>query len=844
LRVSLFLTSPNQTIRIKFLSVFRDQFAADTPFHTSSVRELDLQIERARLERDLIGLMSDVETTIQTNKAYDFLTDDETRRDLFRLKDRYLENISTSSDYQTAFPEEFARFLPVVTLLCCLWTAITRHLPRIGTNLRFSFHDFIVIVREGVNQLVPEAEPDAIHRSMVRTVLRHLFVSFNFKDAVFTLFMATFLIRCEEKRSQPSDLQIIIDHCCEELIDSCDFSIGETQTGDPFDHLKFANVVLLFQSIQRAIQDYFYDALESCFPTFKPEQFVQSEPGEPLLIRVSRDNYPLQMLMNYAATQNAIDRLVCFSLTDDPAIAESIVSTIRQLRSCWIVIHYTNPSPIGAGCIAQLLALCAKSDPESRLIFFVSSLVLLPEDLLSARCIAIDDFPSIRAQMDQLCGQYQVRSRGHPVSMRKLSYISGILVSALNFRRFLQPLGFCDSPRVCDLLYKDMISFAAALLKLALKEPPVRNFIEAVSDIALGTFTCDLIDADRITVHIQKMFQPDLLREGYSFVQEDSWRMTTESINQLNNFPTFPTCTFLFLRDAYAVPLRNWTFSRYFSSIFRFCLSPREFLPGDIQAAVDKTLVALPGMVLPEDDSRFNSPTRAILLSEIEGFNFALMEIRRQLARSDGQMIECLVLDRTPRAWLELINVLGGDSLTKFLSFLKDRSFQLRVWLKGSVTPSPVDVRCVSNIRGLLEAYLIEAASVEHEIVTDLRLSVTIRNEKEPRRDALVLANCWVVAAAADPEIQSLSEGDSPFSKIPQLVFEPVHRAMVDSSFPKIPLFKSLPNRELALARDFERIDGEVANFICYLWMDSAIPEWNRTVNGTAIVCHMSEIFQ
>jgi hypothetical protein len=56
-------------------------------------------------------------------------------------------------------------------------------------------------------------------------------------------------------------------------------------------------------------------------------------------------------------------------------------------------------------------------------------------------------------------------------------------------------------------------------------------------------------------------------------------------------------------------------------------------------------------------------------------------------------------------------------------------------------------------------------------------------------------------------------------------------------------VFKSVPNRETVLQRDFKWISGEVVNLVGHLQMKIDIPEWPAKLNGTAIVCHMFEYF-
>jgi hypothetical protein len=188
------------------------------------------------------------------------------------------------------------------------------------------------------------------------------------------------------------------------------------------------------------------------------------------------------------------------------------------------------------------------------------------------------------------------------------------------------------------------------------------------------------------------------------------------------------------------------------------------------------------------------------------------------------------------------VNFVGMLTLTIFLSFLKDKAFSMRVWFKSQSTPSPLDIRHVGNVRGLFEAFRAEYALLHDHSVHELIFAATIANDKIMRRDMLVLTNCWVACGAPDLNSKEIIDGKSPFEIIPQLLVEPlIQKGVIPSGV--VPMFKSLPNRETSLSRDYERIDGELANLVCSLHMDVVIPEWSLKLNGSAIICHMIDYF-
>jgi hypothetical protein len=82
----------------------------------------------------------------------------------------------------------------------------------------------------------------------------------------------------------------------------------------------------------------------------------------------------------------------------------------------------------------------------------------------------------------------------------------------------------------------------------------------------------------------------------------------------------------------------------------------------------------------------------------------------------------------------------------------------------------------------------------------------------------------------------------APLTPIPQLRCEAV---LVGPHQKKLftPIFKSIPTRRYALDSDFERVDGEVENFVCDIELESTVPDWANVANAAAVICHNAERF-
>ena len=160
--------------------------------------------------------------------------------------------------------------------------------------------------------------------------------------------------------------------------------------------------------------------------------------------------------------------------------------------------------------------------------------------------------------------------------------------------------------------------------------------------------------------------------------------------------------------------------------------------------------------------------------------------------------------------------------------------------MKGSQIPSPIDIRMISNVRGLLEACLAEEAYKRNRPVDELDVKFTITDEKSANPEAVTFINCWLMSGNVSFRSGRLISSDSPFKKIPHLVCEVIEKNENDQAF-KCPMFKSIPCK--AINASAERIDGELDNFIRFVEISTQIPQWQSVANGTAIICHMSEHF-
>jgi hypothetical protein len=290
-------------------------------------------------------------------------------------------------------------------------------------------------------------------------------------------------------------------------------------------------------------------------------------------------------------------------------------------------------------------------------------------------------------------------------------------------------------------------------------------------------------------------------------------------------------------------PFYNWALGNYFLTVFR---SERkssltfDSLKAAELAATLRTSIPSP---LQSDSNLPHSPMGHILLSEIRQFNSAILDIMKSIRDGDESVLRSISAQKTPENWKNAANFSGESNLTRFISYLKNREFMLKVWLRSTLLPLPVDVRCVCNVRGLFEAFIAETAIERNWKCHEMELFVTFSMEKVHKLDCLVLENCWLFSGNFDFAKQQLIRVDkTPFLRIPQLVCHLIRDSPQSIGF-KCPIFRSVPSREMSFGVDLERdCDGEVGNFVRYVWIDSSIPFSENCIGSTCIVCHFPDI--
>jgi hypothetical protein len=808
-RVTVIACLPNTSISSVLKDIFRRQFAPKISFTPTMIPRIEGRVKKLKFERELIDILAE----LGTEEAFG---EDELTADLLQTKAEYIE-VCKSGDDEQQFPKEYERFSGAVSFAVLFWEVLTRYLPRVGCNVHWSTQEFVKTIED---RLPIEGDSQAVDRAIQSALIDFAVPSLTVKEVYFVLFIGSLF----KKRSDLKDLEEIVAHCAAELRGVASLTVKQSTAGDFIDQLKFANITNLFFFMHRQITDCFGADFGRHITLCPTEKFIP-ESARPVVIRAAPGNYPLPMLLTHVAGCEALDRLQFFSVLD----TDRVLPVVKKLRNAWIVLHYSSASRTAARCLHAVCNFVQKSDSECGLIVFAETTDMFPENLLDAICLSVTEFPSLRLQTEQLFAQFQglVRSQTNPVTMKKMAMTTAHLVTTMNWRRFIPVVGLADTPRIPDVVFRDLLPLFRKMLDFPHKDLPVRNYTEILKDFLTSGIIFDTFDRKIFLNHIDLVLKADVLMAESKF----------------EGTALIPTSEPLLMDDTVCVPFANLSLSKWFIEILARLRPTISFRLETALKNIETALDSIPSQIPAVENRHFDSPLKVFLFSEIVLFNRGLALIRKQLLDKDPSVLDAVFQGNAAQGWLAALNISSPINLTKFLSYLADRTFFLKVWLKSGDLPMPVDVRLISNVKGLFSSYLSEAAVRGGRHLGELDFEFGIVGEKEMRKDCLVLTNCWLLSAGYHEEAKVIVEPTAPFKKIPQLTCQ-VAEILRESTGFQCPMFKSLPSREYALEADFERIDGEVENFVRYIELEAAVADAALVANGVAIVCHFPEQFE
>ncbi|OHT04291.1 Dynein heavy chain family protein [Tritrichomonas foetus] len=875
-RVTLIKTTFNSSINLMILTKIFEKFYPEKIYVPTSTDKMENRIESLRLENDMIDFMAEMYTNSQKDDDYVF-SEDEMLSDMLGTKEQFLQmNQDINTNQFLSDKKEEIKFHPFVETCRHFWHAISRYLPKIGIKQHFSIANFMNCVNRAIELATQDIEK--LVKCLISSVFQTLCKSLLFHETVFTMFIISFFMRVQEGKCKASDLEVIINHCILELNGVVDLKTYESLKGDPVEQLKFANVANVYNYISQLIYEYIGEFEQFIYP-FKSELFISDDPQRITLIRTTLLSDCTENLVNFVSSKSR-GCAQYFLLYDDDKYLENIKNTVFEGMKAghWITLFYTKPSVKSSSIINQIcdqLSLNIPS-PDFRLIIVAEDLTYLPIQVLKSKCYAFSAFPSIRNQMEEIYMQHGhlIRSSTNPLAMKRIIFMSSLLLTAINFRELLCPAGFVNMTFLSPSMMKEVIGIIKNVLDLQSRDIPFKNIIENYIQNLFGRSIVDTFDYQKVKNMIHFMICPELMIPNFNFTSAECWQIPdeTQSFEQL---PVISDVDILLMEEKFGTPLRNWNLSRMIIHRFNKLKDKPNINLDLVKPKLESILVSLPSVISTSDESKFGSPIYIFLLSEIERYNATINEVKKSLINQEIDVCKAIVKEKVPERWKNMCGYSGVTVFTKFITYLRDKNSILILWMKDQNIPHPIDIRFICNIKGLFLSFLAEESIRLKIPMCKLKFEYTTKeiiDESINKNSILSLSNISVMCGSYRETANSFvdnSPNQTAFSKMPTInctitkkksklelnqqtiptkednknkekEAEKDHE--YDGMF-RCPLFKSIPTEEFSLIEDFQRNDGEIENFIQYIYLPTDEPEWRHIANGTSLICHTTDNF-
>jgi hypothetical protein len=235
----------------------------------------------------------------------------------------------------------------------------------------------------------------------------------------------------QEEKLQRQDFEFVLRHMQDEIDAKCDFNGLDLTVGEPFEHLKFTNVVNVFHYISRFTTDQFGPDITNAFQTFQVDGNVSGSAIAPTIIVAPPEVNPTSLIHQFVNIRCRPENFDALSLSNDPEVIKNARKSLLTAmnRGNWVLVHYSKPSRAAAGMLVDLFTqMSATSVNTNFRLMIVASLFqyIAPLMIGQSKRIQIDSFPLMRFAMSQMCHHdgSAIRSAANPRAMKKLAWLS------------------------------------------------------------------------------------------------------------------------------------------------------------------------------------------------------------------------------------------------------------------------------------------------------------------------------------------------------------------------------------------------------------------------------------
>lgn len=480
-------SSSLETTNLIFSNTFIDFFNPGlTPkiFNQHKV-ELSRGVQIQKYERDTLDILSDIVATQQTNPDYDYLTDEDTLADLLRSKDCYFKLLNQNVDFSQLNEEVKNVLQPFrnhIRLCQTFWTIMSRILPTVSENSRFSFQSYqktitSVFVNEGLHAGTLTAEQHSqLHSAIITATFQFIFQSININESFFFLFVTAFKLREFDDKLSKSDFKSIINHITKEYNEVADLrsnsqTSNEKENESLLDNLKYSNITNIFYNLKQFIYEQIGPDFTSFLQHFQADSIISNTATIPTLIFSPSSVDPTPLVHLFITMRCRHENFDAISLSDDLEVIRNVRKMLITAlnRGNWMLLHYSRPNKSAADMLVDVFTQMSTTSVNTnfRLIIMCSTTKYLSSSMISkSKRVCVDTFPSIRNTMLSAYHHHNsiIKSITNPKAMKKLSYACAILIASLNYRSFIQPFGFNYRVYTSDMFFREFVELTRLLL--------------------------------------------------------------------------------------------------------------------------------------------------------------------------------------------------------------------------------------------------------------------------------------------------------------------------------------------------------------------------------------------
>ena len=828
-------------------------------------------------ENDMIEILGDMSKSSKENSDFDLLSDEDTFNDLILSKQSLLELLKVNIDTKQVTEEMDAAAVPLkqpIGMCDVFWNVMTRYLPNVSKMAQFSFSNYIkqiqtVFLNEGLHAgTITSDQCTSLSKALVQMVVQFVFTSLPLRDSLLFMFISGFLIKINEGKLKKKDLDAVMKHIKDEYNNNIDTSNSDPGDSDPIEHLKFTNITNINRFVIAFVTEQFPEIL-SYINGFQIDSLLSNTSTIPTVVYSPPSVDPTRLLHYFLSTRSRNENIDSYSLSDDLDLIRNTRKSLQTSisRGTWVLLHYSKPSEVVSSMLVDIYNQMSTTSVNTnfRLILICSTLEKLsPTMIRMSKRINVESFPSVKHTMLQFFhhNASSIRCTTSQISIKKLSYTAALLLSLMNYRSTVDPIGLNTKWRADDMLFKDIVEWMREVIETNPSDIPIRNIRNQILDLCYSHVSDDF-DLRRIRDHLNQMFVPETFDNGFTIArnakESELWEIINdipiaEFPNYIKKLPILPPPEVLKMDAETSQPLLSWNASRIFIHPFVKVASTLTPVIGNGLSKLESFQMLIPDFIPCNDQTIYQSSFGRVLLMEIADFNDKIRYLRTKTTEviNDAKNgikrkeVDFFAQGLIPDDWRKDMHILTTGNTNKAVSELIDRHAYLIKWTENG-PPHELDVSKHNHLKEFLCCFLVKGAEKHDSALDKVSLQFQIADSSySPKTNELVLRKLWMVNGGINGKTLSIADNEmhKTFLHVPGLA------VTVNRKVPENDRTYVCPIYDAAIVQgvntkfsNFETYESETSNLVCLATLPTDRPPREWVFAGTAMYTVVPEQF-